>query len=103
MGVELVLFPCGQFGGQEMATDAEIKDFINEQGLMGMPNVHVMAKGDVKGANMHPAWKIMQEATGAADPSWNFAGKFIIGKDGAIQSVPKGSDVVALIEEALAK
>lgn len=68
---------------------------------MGKPNVHVMAKGDVKGDNIHPAWKIMQEATGSLDPQWNFDGKFIIGKDGEIKRVAKGDNVADLIDQAL--
>jgi len=96
-----LLFPCGQFGNQELPTDAEIKDFIAQQGLIGLPNVHVMAKGDVKGASTHPAWKIMQESTGSPDPQWNFDGKFIIGKDGAITRVTKEMSVPATIDEAL--
>lgn len=85
-----------------MDTDADIKAFVEKQGLLGKPNVHVMSKGDVKGKNMHPAWKIMKEESGAPDPGWNFAGKFVIGKNGDIKSVASGMNVVDLVEEALA-
>mmetsp|Transcript_86954 Transcript_86954/g.241139 ORF Transcript_86954/g.241139 Transcript_86954/m.241139 type:complete len:115 (+) Transcript_86954:286-630(+) len=102
-GVELLLFPCGQFGGQELGTDEEIKDFIGRQGLIGKPNVHVMTKSDVTGGNMHPAWKVMKELTGAPDPGWNFDGKFVIGKTGDIKTVPRGTKVTDLINEALAE
>lgn len=101
-GLELLLFPCGQFGGQELATDADIKAFIEKQGLLAKPNVHVMSKGDVKGDNMHPAWKIMKEETGAEDPGWNFGGKFVIGKNGDIKSIAGDMKAIDIIEEALA-
>lgn len=84
-----------------MPTDADIKAFVEEKGLLGKPNVHVMTKSDVTGANMHPAWKIMQEATGSDDPQWNFDGKFIIGKQGDIKRVVRGESVADLIEIAL--
>lgn len=101
-GLELLLFPCGQFGGQELDTDADIKAFVEKQGLLGKSNVHVMSKGDVTGNNMNPTWKIMKDESGAPDPGWNFAGKFVIGRDGDIKSVAPGTSAVDLIEEALA-
>lgn len=102
-GVALLLFPCAQFGGQEFKTDAEIKAFVEKQGLGGKPNVHVLAKGDVTGPKMQTAWKFMKEATNAPDPGWNFEGKFVIGKTGDIKRVPRGGSVMGMIEEALAE
>lgn len=92
-GVALLLFPCGQFGEQELSTAAQIKDFVEEEGLGDRPNVHVMQKTDVIGDNAHPAWQLFYaEASEAGalviEPSWNFEGKFVIGRTGEIRKVP---------------
>jgi glutathione peroxidase len=50
--LEILLFPCGQFGGQELANNADIKKFAREKGFNGT----VMAKGDVEGPNATPMW-----------------------------------------------
>eukprot|EP00931_Biecheleriopsis_adriatica_P123452 TRINITY_DN98496_c0_g1_i1.p1 TRINITY_DN98496_c0_g1~~TRINITY_DN98496_c0_g1_i1.p1 ORF type:complete len:120 (-),score=39.40 TRINITY_DN98496_c0_g1_i1:81-440(-) len=103
-GLDLLLFPCGQFGGQELKTDAEILAFVEEQGLGNKPNVHVMSKGDIIGVDAQPAWKLFKKETQAAsDPGWNFAGKFIISKSGEIKEVPRGADVEAMVDELLAE
>lgn len=99
--MELLLFPCGQFGGQELKTNADIKAFVEKQGLGDKENVHVLAKSDVLGDNMNPVWKFMKDETGARDPGWNFDGKFVITKTGEVQRVPLGTSHLTMIEEAL--
>lgn len=106
-GVDLLLFPCGQFGNQELKTDVEIKKFVAKQGLGDKPNVHVITKGDVIGGKAHPAWKLFYEETNSFEshqqPSWNFQGKFIIGKTGEVRRVPRGGNVAQIIDELLAQ
>lgn len=97
-----MLFPCGQFGNQELGTNAEIMAFLTEQGLDDKPNIHVMAKGDVIGDNMVPVWKMMKEAAHAPDPKWNFQGRFVIGRNGSIMHVPSNVDIGTVVDEALA-
>mmetsp|Transcript_80964 Transcript_80964/g.214970 ORF Transcript_80964/g.214970 Transcript_80964/m.214970 type:complete len:112 (-) Transcript_80964:90-425(-) len=92
--VELLLFPCGQYGNQELNSPGEIEDFVKSKGL-DLPNVHVLAKGDVKGPKANPAWKFMQEAAGTADPEWNFTCKFLVSPAGEV-SVPSGKDLKTL-------
>mmetsp|Transcript_134879 Transcript_134879/g.419098 ORF Transcript_134879/g.419098 Transcript_134879/m.419098 type:complete len:112 (-) Transcript_134879:40-375(-) len=102
--LELLLFPCGQFGNQELNSAGEIQDFVKSKGL-DLPNVHIMAKGDLKGPKANPAWKFMKEAAGASDPEWNFTGKFLVSKAGEV-GVPSGKDLKSLktdIEGLLAK
>lgn len=86
--LELVLFPCGQFFDQELSTDAEIQEFAEEIGVDDMTNVHVLAKGDVKGPDAQPAWKLFYKATGSDYPTSNFEGKYIVSKRGEIQVAP---------------
>mmetsp|Transcript_66201 Transcript_66201/g.186419 ORF Transcript_66201/g.186419 Transcript_66201/m.186419 type:complete len:108 (-) Transcript_66201:161-484(-) len=93
--LSVLLFPCGQFGDQELKTTEEIKKFVAGRGLEG-PNVHIMPKCDVKGPNIDPIWKYMKDQANAPDPQWNFTGKFVVSRDGAV-SVP-GKDVKADIE-----
>mmetsp|Transcript_10605 Transcript_10605/g.29921 ORF Transcript_10605/g.29921 Transcript_10605/m.29921 type:complete len:112 (+) Transcript_10605:101-436(+) len=102
--LELLLFPCGQYGNQELNSPGEIKDFVASKGL-DLPNVHIMAKGDVKGPKANPAWKFMKEAAGASDPEWNFACKFLVSRSGEV-SVPSAKDLKSIktdIEALLAK
>lgn len=107
-GVDLLLFPCSQFGGQEFRSEPEIKDFVEKQGLWGQPNVHVLKRGDVTGPKMQEAWKLLKEAAGeadpgwgGADPGWNFEGKFVINKTGQVRRVPRGGNVEEMINTAL--
>lgn len=102
-GLELLLFPSASFGGQELSKDADIKAFVEAQGLGDKANVHVLAKSDVVGPKMNPVWKFMKDATGAQDPGWNFEGKFVITKAGEPQRVPRGIGTnIKMIDEALA-
>lgn len=100
-GLDLLLFPSAQFGDQEFAENAEIEAFVEEQGLAGRPNVHVLERTEVLGGTAHPAWQLLREATGAPDPDWNFAGQFLVGKTGEVQRIPKGRAVGDVIDELL--
>jgi glutathione peroxidase len=44
--VEVLIFPCNQFGAQEPGTDAEVANFC---ALKGVPNATVLTKADVNG------------------------------------------------------
>jgi glutathione peroxidase-family protein len=112
-GVSLLLVPSGQFGGQELPTDAEIKAFVKEQNL-DKPNVHVLSKGDVRAqplklpgkpadgpaGNPRAAWKAMQAEAGANEPGWNFGTHFVISKSGKV-STAKPKELEAALQAAL--
>ena len=83
----ILAFPSSEFGGQECSTDAEIAAFAGSKGFPGV----LLQKGSVKGTTASPAWKCMRDAVGASDPRWNFSGKFLVDKVGAV-SVP-GKDI----------
>eukprot|EP00977_Amphora_coffeiformis_P024022 scaffold14974_cov195-Amphora_coffeaeformis.AAC.29 len=70
--------------------------FANKKNFPGT----VLALGKVTGDDASELWKYMKEQTGAADPTWNFNGKFLISKTGKV-SVPKNleADIEALMNE----
>jgi len=75
-GLEIVAFPCNQFGDQELGTNAEIKAFAQEEfGFNGL----LMDKVEVNGPNTHPVWIYLKKQF-RGDVVWNFAAKFIVDK-----------------------
>ena len=96
----ILAFPSGEFGNQELPTDEKIKaKVLDSFAFPPPPRGYLMSKGLVNGDDAREAWKLMKEATGAADPDWNFSGKFIVAKDGTV-SVP-GDDLEADIQALL--
>jgi glutathione peroxidase-family protein len=90
-------FPTREFGSQEFKTDEEIQAFAAKKNFPGV----LMKLGKVKGDEAPDVWKFFKQETGAADPTWNFKGKFLVSKTGAV-SVPKGdveAAITALMEE----
>ncbi len=59
-----------------------------------------MALGNIKGPDAPEVWRFFKEQTGAADPTWNFKGKFLVSKSGVV-SVPTDleADIEALMKE----
>ena len=103
-GLEIVAFPCNQFGRQEPGTDAEIKKFAADKAFaQGDPGVNMMANVDVNGADASPVWNFLKEQTNSGDVSWNFAAKFIVNKDGDVveRNGNGAGDSRALIESLL--
>jgi len=78
-GVEVALFPCNQFGGQEPGTDTQVVEFCT---LKGVKDANVFTKADVNGPGTRPTYKFLKEKGVLGDVAWNFAGKFIVDKDG---------------------
>ena len=83
-----------------MSNDEKIKETaLGQFDFPPPPKGFLMSKGLVNGDDARDAWKVLKEATGAADPDWNFSGKFIVAKDGTV-SVP-GDDLEADIQALL--
>jgi|LakMenE18May11ns_1017448.scaffolds.fasta_scaffold9566504_2 glutathione peroxidase len=72
-GLEVIGFPCNQFGGQEPGTDQEIEDFCKTNYNVSFT---LATKTDVNGINAHPIYKYIKEKTGK-EIQWNFE-KFLI-------------------------
>jgi glutathione peroxidase len=80
-GLEILGFPCNQFGGQEPGTADEIKQFCEVNFSVTFP---MFDKVDVNGDNSHPLFNFLKsEKSGLVtdDIKWNFT-KFLIDKNG---------------------
>jgi glutathione peroxidase len=83
-GVEVLGFPCNQFGKQEPGDANEIKNFCSLNYDVTFP---LFAKIDVNGPNAHPLYDHLTRAKGGGllgrGIKWNFT-KFLIGRDGKV-------------------
>jgi len=83
-GLEILGFPCNQFGGQEPGTDAEIQNFCTGRFSVRFP---ILAKVDVNGDQADPLFTYLKkEAPGILGTEmikWNFT-KFLISKQGKV-------------------
>jgi len=77
-GLELLLFPCNQFGAQEPGTPEEIKEFVAARGV----TFPMMAKIDVVGESESPVYTFLKDATDSGDPTWNFDKYYVVSRTG---------------------
>ena len=82
--VQVLGFPCNQFGTQEPGTNAEILEFARSNYDANFP---MYSKIEVNGDNACELYQWLKsekaDAEGKTDISWNFT-KFLIGKDGSV-------------------
>jgi glutathione peroxidase len=105
-GLEILAFPCNQFGGQEPGSEQDIVEFCTSKYSVTFP---IFAKVDVKGESAAPLFKYLTEGNhpAASSISWNF-NKFLIGRDGkpiahfGSMVRPDSKEMVEAIEAALA-
>lgn len=82
-GLEILGFPCNQFGGQDPGSNSEIGAFCQKNYGVSFP---MFAKVDVKGAEAHPVFRYLTNNSKGIlgnGIKWNFT-KFLIGRDGRI-------------------
>jgi glutathione peroxidase len=83
-GVEVLGFPCNQFGKQEPGTEAEIGAFCEKNYGVSFP---MFAKVDVNGDQAHPLFQHLKSQApgvlGTEGIKWNFT-KFLVGRDGKV-------------------
>jgi glutathione peroxidase len=83
-GVEVLGFPCNQFGQQEPGDAAEIKNFCSINYDVTFP---LFAKIDVNGPSAHPLYEYLTRQKGGGlmgrKIKWNFT-KFLVGRDGEV-------------------
>ncbi|KQV35366.1 glutathione peroxidase [Massilia sp. Root335] len=104
-GLEVLGFPCNQFGGQEPGSEAEIGAFCEKNYGVNFP---MFAKVDVNGDAAHPLFQHLKQAApgvlGTEGIKWNFT-KFLVGRDGAVlhRYAPqtKPEDIAGDVEKAL--
>jgi glutathione peroxidase len=106
-GVEVLGFPCNQFGKQEPGTAEEIGAFCTEKYDVSFP---LFAKVNVNGAEAHPLYRHLKNKApgvlGTEAIKWNFT-KFLVKKDGTVykryapQTTP--DEITGDIEKLLAE
>jgi glutathione peroxidase len=83
-GLEILGFPCNQFGAQEPGSAEEIQSFCETNYNVTFP---MFAKIDVNGDNTHPLYAFLKKECpgilGTESIKWNFT-KFFINKDGKV-------------------
>lgn len=84
LGLEVLGFPCNQFGGQEPGDAAQIGAFCQKN--YGV-SFRMFEKIEVNGDGAHPLYKWLTQSSpdqsGSEPIKWNFA-KFLIGPDGNV-------------------
>jgi glutathione peroxidase len=104
-GLEIIGFPCDQFGGQEPGNDTEIEQFCE---LNFGVSFRLSAKVNVNGDDAHPVFNVLKKDApgilGTERIKWNFT-KFLVGKDGKVitrfATATKPESIKADIEAAL--
>jgi glutathione peroxidase len=104
-GLEILGFPCNQFGKQEPGSSTEIAEFCSVNYGVTFP---IFEKIDVNGKDTHPLYRYLKrEARGVlgSEPiKWNFT-KFLVNREGEVVgrygSTTKPEQIEADIEAAL--
>jgi glutathione peroxidase-family protein len=65
-GLEIVIAPCNQFGGQEPGDESTITAFARKQGYQGI----ILSKADVNGPSSRPLYAYLKQVTGKTHISW---------------------------------
>ena len=82
-GLEILAFPCNQFGNQEPGDADEIRNFCSLNYDVSFP---LMSKVDVNGNDADPLWKYLKsEKSGLLGSriKWNFT-KFLVNREGNV-------------------
>ncbi len=83
-GLEILGFPCNQFGAQEPGTEDEIASFCEVNYGVTFP---LFAKIDVNGKDAAPLYQHLKKAKpgllGSEAIKWNFT-KFLVDRDGSV-------------------
>ena len=104
-GLEVLGFPCNQFGSQEPGSEEEIGAFCEKNYGVSFP---MFAKVDVNGADADPLFTELKAQApgflGTGAVKWNFT-KFLVGRDGTVlhRYAPqtKPEEIAGDIEKAL--
>ncbi len=82
-GLEVLAFPCNQFGAQEPGDEKAIWNFCSANYGVTFP---MFAKIDVNGENAHPLYRFLKKEkkglAGSEAIKWNFT-KFLVDRQGA--------------------
>jgi glutathione peroxidase len=102
-GLEILGFPCNQFGYQEPGTDAEIGQFCS---LNYGVTFRVFSKVQVNGSDAIPLYQFLKKQApgllGTEAIKWNFT-KFLVDRDGKVVSRFAPSDTPASLAPSIEK
>lgn len=101
-GLEILDFPCNQFGNQAPGTNEEIKSFCT--GRFGI-TFKQFGKVEVNGENESPLYTWLKEQKGGMGGSkikWNFT-KFLIDKNGKVVGRYASTKTPIALEKEIAK
>ena len=102
-GLEVLGFPCNQFGGQEPGTNEEVQSFCD---LTFNVSFKMFDKIEVNGENASPLFKHLKHESpgilGTESIKWNFT-KFLVNKHGEVVKRFAPKDGEASIEAELKK
>lgn len=83
-GLEILGFPCNQFGAQEKGSDSEISQFCELNYGVSFP---MFSKIEVNGDQAHPLYKYLKKQApglmGTEGIKWNFT-KFLVDQNGTV-------------------
>lgn len=83
-GLEILAFPCNQFGGQEPGSNEEIQEFACTRFKAEYP---IFDKVKVNGSDASPLYKFLKDSKGGGifgdAIKWNFT-KFLVNKNGEV-------------------
>ncbi len=103
--MQVLGFPCNQFGAQEPGTDAEILEFVTSKFDVDFP---MFSKVDVNGDGACELYRILKEAQpGDGDSpeiTWNFE-KFLVDREGNVVKrfppMTSPEDIAAVVPDYL--
>ncbi len=102
-GLEVLGFPCNQFGGQEPGTNEEVQSFCD---LTFNVSFKLFDKIDVNGSNASPLFKYLKHKSpgilGTEAIKWNFT-KFLVDQNGVVIKRFAPKDGGSAIEAELIK
>ncbi len=102
-GLEILGFPCNQFGAQEPGTSSEIANFCSANYGVTFP---MFEKIDVNGDGAHPLYIYLKDQApgilGTTGIKWNFT-KFLVSRDGDSIARLASADGASKMGEAIQK
>jgi len=102
-GLEILGFPCNQFGAQEPGSAEQIQNFCSTNYGVTFP---MFEKIDVNGDSTHPLYVYLKNQApgilGTTGIKWNFT-KFVVSKDGQSITRLASADGASKMEEVIQK
>lgn len=102
-GLEVLGFPCNDYGAQEPDSNEKIQQFCETRYSVTFP---LFDKVHAKGAQQHPLYAKLTQAAPQGDVSWNFE-KFLVNKKGEVIGrfksavAPDSAELIQAIEREL--